>query len=30
MNLTDKRYETALGYDAPRRGILVTLRLDAF
>lgn len=30
VNLTDKRYETALGYDAPRRGILVTLRLDAF
>jgi outer membrane cobalamin receptor len=20
-NLTDKRYETAVGYDAPRRGI---------
>lgn len=30
VNLTDKRYETAQGYDAPRRGVLLSLRLDAF
>lgn len=30
VNLTDKRYETALGYDAPRRGVLLTIRMDAF
>ena len=29
-NLFDHRYETASGYDAPRRGLLLTLRFDAF
>jgi vitamin B12 transporter len=28
-NLTDRRYESALGYDAPRRGMLLSLRFDA-
>ncbi|HYC34821.1 MAG TPA: TonB-dependent receptor [Usitatibacter sp.] len=30
VNLTDRRYETALGYDAPRRGVMLSVRLDAF
>lgn len=30
VNLTDRRYETALGYDAPRRGVLLSARFDAF
>lgn len=30
LNLGDRRYETALGYDAPRRGLAVTARFDAF
>lgn len=29
-NLGDKRYETAVGYDAPRRGVLLNVRFDAF
>jgi vitamin B12 transporter len=29
-NLGDKRYETAVGYDAPRRGVLLSVRFDAF
>jgi len=29
-NLTDKRYENAVGYDAPRRGLLLSVRFDAF
>ena len=29
-NLADKRYETAVGYDAPRRGVLLNVRFDAF
>jgi vitamin B12 transporter len=29
-NLTDKRYETAVGYDAPRRGVLLSVRFEAF
>jgi vitamin B12 transporter len=29
-NLTDKRYETAVGYDAPRRSVLLSVRFDAF
>jgi len=29
-NLGDKRYETALGYEAPRRGIFASIRFDAF
>jgi vitamin B12 transporter len=29
-NLTDKRYENAVGYDAPRRSILLSVRFDAF
>jgi vitamin B12 transporter len=30
VNLGDKRYENALGYDAPRRGALLSMRFDAF
>ena len=29
-NLADRRYENALGYDASRRGVLVSIRFDAF
>lgn len=29
-NLGDRRYETAPGHDAPRRGLAVTARFDAF
>ncbi len=29
-NLFDKKYESAVGYDAPRRGVLLSLRFDAF
>ncbi|HYE91269.1 MAG TPA: TonB-dependent receptor, partial [Terriglobales bacterium] len=29
-NLADKRRETSIGYDAPRRTFLVTLKLEAF
>ena len=29
-NLGDKRYESAVGYDAPRRSILLSVRFDAF
>jgi len=29
-NLADKRYETAVGYDAPRRAILLSVRFEAF
>jgi vitamin B12 transporter len=29
-NVFDKRYESAIGYDAPRRAILLSVRLDAF
>lgn len=30
VNLGDRRYETALGYDAPRRGVLLNVRFEAF
>ena len=30
VNLADKRYETAMGYEGTRRGILATVRFDAF
>jgi len=30
VNLADKRYETAMGYEGTRRGILATFRFDAF
>jgi vitamin B12 transporter len=30
VNVTDKRYEHALGYDGTRRGVLLTVRFDAF
>ncbi|HUP30878.1 MAG TPA: TonB-dependent receptor [Usitatibacter sp.] len=30
VNLTDKRYERALGYDGARRGALLSVRFDAF
>jgi vitamin B12 transporter len=29
-NLFDKRYESAVGYDAPRRAVLLSVRFDAF
>lgn len=29
-NLADRAYETARGYDAPRRAVLLTVRFDAF
>ncbi|HXZ50227.1 MAG TPA: TonB-dependent receptor [Usitatibacter sp.] len=29
-NLADKRYEAAVGYDAPRRGVFLNVRFDAF
>jgi vitamin B12 transporter len=29
-NIADTHYETAVGYDAPRRGVLLTVRFDAF
>ena len=29
-NLADKRYESAVGYDAPRRAVMLNLRFDAF
>ena len=30
VNLLDKRYETSVGYEGAPRGILVSVRLDAF
>ena len=29
-NLTDKRYETAIGYEGARRGVMLSVRFDAF
>jgi vitamin B12 transporter len=29
-NLFDKRYESAAGYDAPRRGVLLSVRFESF
>jgi len=29
-NLADKRYESAVGYDAPRRGVFLEVRFDAY
>lgn len=29
-NLFDRKHETAVGYDAPRRGVLLTVRFEAF
>jgi outer membrane cobalamin receptor len=29
-NVFDKRYETAVGYDATRRSALLSLRFEAF
>ena len=29
-NLLDKRYESAVGYDAPRRGVFLDVRFEAF
>ncbi|QJR16449.1 TonB-dependent receptor domain-containing protein [Usitatibacter palustris] len=29
-NLLDKRYETSVGYDAPRRGVFLKVTFDAF
>ena len=29
-NLADKRRETSVGYDAPRRAVLVSLRFEAY
>jgi vitamin B12 transporter len=30
VNLGDRRYETAFGYDAPRRGVMLNVRFEAF
>lgn len=30
VNLLDKRYETSVGYEGARRGVLVSVRFDAF
>lgn len=30
INLTDKRYETSIGYEGARRGVMLSLRFDAF
>ena len=30
VNLFDKRYETSVGYEGTRRGVLVSVRFDAF
>ncbi len=30
VNLGDRRYETAMGYDAPRRGVMLNVRFEAF
>ena len=30
VNLGDKRYETSVGYEGRRRGVLLTVRFDAF
>ncbi len=29
-NLLDRKYESAVGYDAPRRGVMLNLRFEAF
>ncbi len=29
-NLADKRYESAVGYDAPRRGVFLNVRFEAY
>jgi vitamin B12 transporter len=29
-NLGDRKYESAVGYDAPRRGVMLTVRFEAF
>ncbi len=29
-NLTDKHYETVVGYDAPRRGVMLNVRFESF
>ena len=29
-NLTDRRYETSIGYEGARRGVMLSLRFDAF
>ena len=29
-NLFDKRYETVVGYDAPRRGVMLNVRFESF
>jgi vitamin B12 transporter len=29
-NLTDKRYETSIGYEGARRGVMLSVRFDAF
>jgi outer membrane cobalamin receptor len=29
-NLGDKRHESAVGYDAPRRGVFLNLRFEAY
>ena len=29
-NLGDRRYENVVGYDAPRRAVLLSLRFESF
>lgn len=29
-NITDKRYETSIGYEGARRGVMLSIRFDAF
>ena len=30
VNLADKQYETSVGYEGRRRGVLLSVRFDAF
>ena len=29
-NLGDRKYESAVGYDAPRRGVFLNMRFESF
>ena len=30
VNLFDKKYETSVGYEGTRRGVMLSVRFDAF
>jgi hypothetical protein len=30
VNLGDKQYETSIGYEGRRRGVMLTFKLEAF